>query len=393
MVYFWRKRQRRRRYWRPRRYKRGYGRRSWRKFRGRRRFYRRRRGIWVGKSYPRRSKIITVRGWEPLGNICVSDTAQGEAKPYDSLDSDKPGNAVWHGTWGHHWFTIKNLIKRAYAGWNRWSSDWTTYDYIKFCGGNMWPMQNRNIDYLFGADPFALTTDTFTGTNSSVEKKTEEAWIHPGVLFTNSGNHWIRNSGDCCRRRFYRIRVKPPSAWNTYYRFDQAQNFICSHWWWTWFDPNQCFWDPSKEGSPCTQLPWWHNSRDWQNRKDYNTNNKWGPFLPSTPYESRFKLGTEGSLWFQYKLYFKVSGDSIFSTMPRDPVEQGYIPDPGSKGKRIQPRSKYPHAKRRMQSTDDILPGDLDSDGILTDEALARITAAPIKRRKVGFDKVYIKYI
>lgn len=206
------------------------------------------------------------------------------------------------------------------------------------------------------------------------------------------------------RTKFYRIKIPVPTTWESYSPIKGANTWVIWFWFWTWWDPQRCFFNPCTEpdgtGS-CEAEPWWAKETDpgdWVNRQKYQasataSSKNWGPFLPS-----RQCSGNSTSFWFLYKLKFKIGGESIWTPVPRDPLVEGYIPSaPSLDGRtqegQIQPGTRTPGHIGRPWTTHDILPFDLD-EGILTDEALERITRGDedreedgqpkLKRRKLG---------
>nr|ASA48705.1 ORF1 [Torque teno Leptonychotes weddellii virus 1] len=439
---------RRKRWRRPRRSRwRSYRRRRyWRRYpyrhHGRRRRYFRRRTASV-RYYPsRRRKRISVRGWEPLGNVCNVDDASSEASPYKDLDQIDwdPRNhdcsendaGKWHGTWGHHFFTLRNLIYRARYYFNYWSSDWEGYDYVKFKGGYIWIPRMPYFSWLFYVDS-SIQSNPKEGIPEE-KYKFEKSWFHPGIFLNRPGSKLMLSTLQQPNRSFFRrIRVTPPAAWEGNYRMDAAMDYLLFHWAWSVCNVTASFFDfycqrKRASGAPdtCPQSPWficektvWSNAQlahsekiavqkkvyetldshkedpraVWVNRKGYiksdcaNTDwsqdkipanfHNWGPFLPQNVV---LEHTTGNSIYFRYKLFFEVSGDSMFRRKPSQPCKDGVIPPaPGSESAcpeiptytYLEERKKK---RKRPLSCYDILPGDLDSDGMLTDRAYERIT-------------------
>nr|ASA48913.1 ORF1 [Torque teno Leptonychotes weddellii virus 1] len=435
---------RRRRRWRwPRRRRwRGGRRHLYRRRFGRHRYNRRWRRRHFGlrtasvRYYPsRRRKRISVRGWEPLGNVCSSSIASHEAEPYKDLDVDERdpttydgSDSNWQGTWGHHFFTIESLLLRSKYYFNYWSSDWEGYDYISFKGGWIWIPRMPYVSWMFHVDNSIQS-------NPNEEKpedkyKNEKTWIHPGILLNRPGSKLMLSTAQAEGRPFFRkLRVVPPSAWEGNYRVDQALKFLLFHWFWTTCNMTSPFFDyfcskqggSTKNNQTCMQTPWfiaeknnWEKMTElgkthkdsllklrsnfinthqdlrgmWVYRKKYLKSNcvntpdtgdavpsnfhNWGPFLPQNVLTNQ---GYEFSLYFRYKLSFKVSGDTLYRRLPSQiPKKGGLIPpapgvDDGTGGE-IQTRSIL---KKRPLTTSDILPGTLDESGILTERAYQRI--------------------
>nr|ASA49049.1 ORF1 [Torque teno Leptonychotes weddellii virus 1] len=443
---------RKKRYRKPRR-SRWRGRRKhlyWRRrhhwpYRRRRRYHRHRTA--TVRYYPsRRRKRISVRGWEPLGNICPGDAASAEATPYKDLDeyeidientdqssSNKYGQ--WHGQWGHHFFTVRSLLLRAKYYFNYWSSDWEGYDYIQFRGGRIWLPRMPGFSWIFYLDPSIQSNPKES--DPEPKYKYDTSWVHPGILLNRPGSRLMISTFQQPYKSFFRsLLVKPPSGWEGVYRIDQAMDYLLFHWSWSTCNLTSSFYDfycqrrrQARENDPrkadkCTQRPWFMGEKDqwsqmgkfitdgyakmckdtlniirmnkqdtravWVNRKKYiksdcidtaakdnapSNFHNWGPFLPQnvlTDYVSG------NSVYFRYKLWFKVSGDSLYRRLPSQPCKDAVIPP--APGTSENPCGKIPTRsilKRRTPPTIyDILPGDLDEGGLLTDRAYRRITGS-----------------
>nr|QYD02146.1 ORF1 [Torque teno felis virus] len=381
--YFWRRRGRGR--WHGyRRFRRPH--RRWRR-RGRV-SYRRPVYQWV----PGRHRYLSVRGWEPLGNVCSSSGAKNEATPYMSIEPQAGGTGVWHGTWGKHYFTLGNLLMRAKALWCMWSDDWASFDYVQFLGGVIKIPQTNTVDWMINFDEYL---ETKLGTYNP--KEHEDKWGHPGILIQQPKTHLIFKPQTYPHKRFYTIRLKPPPGWKGLHRFPEAFQYILGHWIWSWWDPQHAFYDiygDTSNQNTCQVAPWWATNDKfdkWADRSTYKAptspgqpaDNNWGPFLP----QAFGRQAPQCSLFFLYKLYFKVVGNAIWRPLPRDFLTGGLVPDPKPAPTGSTTGSKATGKKRsRPQSEYDIWPGDLDSDGILKEEALKRITGPGerVKRRKLG---------
>lgn len=327
-----------------------------------------------------------VKGWEPVGNVCTKDTAKNRASPYCSLEknnADCKTTGQWHGTWGYHWHTLYNLILRAEARWNRFSSNWESYDYVKFCGGTIWIPQYQDLNFMFNADTYWLSSH-FANKNDNLTK--EETWIHPGYMLHAPGTHLILSRRLTHHRGFYKIKIKVPTTWESYIPVKDAMDWVLWFWTWTWWDPERCFFEPCTDepDSSCTAEPWWSQNnqlQSWVDRSQYQADNQasgknWGPFLPKKQCS-----GNSSSFWFLYKLYFKFGGESVWAPVPRDPIVQGYIPGAPGNGRtsreapgifQLGPRALT--GGLRPWTPHDILPGDLEDGMLLSDEALERIT-------------------
>nr|QYD02026.1 ORF1 [Torque teno felis virus] len=375
--------------WRRGRYYPRYGRRWGR--RHRRRWVRRGRRL-VTQNVPGRHKTIFVRGWEPLGNLCASDGPRSEATPYFSVEPQSGLQATWHGTWGHHHFTFGNLLQRSLARWNMWSADWESYDYVMFVGGTISIPQTSSTAWMITFDEYLQTAQTRYN-----EKNKEDHWGHPGVLLNVPKTHIIFPPWIYKHPRMYKIRVRPPPGWQGMQRFPEAMSYICVHWLWTWCSFEDAFYDARCKTSTidtCQQAPWWASNPyvagKWIDRTKYDTpctncetcanKHNWGPFLPQT----FGRQSHESSLFFLYKLKFKLVGNSIWRPLPRQFQSQGLVPEPEGPNqpsarrlakRQVQHETEKPPAKRQRRplSEADIWQGDLDSDGLLKERAFRRI--------------------
>nr|QYD02284.1 ORF1 [Torque teno felis virus] len=352
---------------------------------------------------PGRTRTIIVRGWEPLGNLCKNDGPKSEATPWVSVEPQANAypTGVWHGTWGKHYHTPNNLLLRAQYGWNSWSDNWTTFDYCRFVGATITIPQPEHNMILMNFDPYLQTK-----VNPYGESNKEDLYVHPGVLLQMPKTHIIMPFSKKHRQRFYKIRIGPPPGWAGYHRFPDAMGYIFYHWCWTWCSFKTAFynsWTNAGQLDTCPQAPWWATNSDfnkWKNRTKYDDNTSqaqlkmWGPFLPPKPSE-----GSEESFFFFYKIKLKLAGDSIWRPVPTNFQRDGLVPTPeGPNGDRADTETNS-KKKKRPTSVFDIMPDDLDSDGILQDRAYTRITGdhPPNKRsrventRRLGslYDRVY----
>nr|ASA48697.1 ORF1 [Torque teno Leptonychotes weddellii virus 1] len=416
------------------------------RWRGRRKhLYRRRRYHWPHRRwrrrhfglrtatvryYPsRRRKRISVRGWEPLGNVCFGDDASSEATPYLDLDQNyiDPLNYTpkgkWNGQWGHHFFTVRNLLYRSQYYFNYWSSDWEGYDYISFKGGYIWIPRMPYFSWMFGLDPSIQSNPKQQ--ESDAKYTNEKTWFHPGIFLNRPGTKLMLSSSQQPNRPFFRrLRVIPPSAWEGNYRVDQGMDFLLFHWFWSTCNMTSSFFDiycqrkrsMDSGADTCPQVPWFIDDRGfkvlpddkkgkakevynrintfkydprsvWVDRQLYlksdcvntqsqtshipsNTHN-WGPFLPQNVILSST---TGNSLYFRYKLFFKVSGESIYRRVPSRPCETGGIPPAPGEGPKDCPDFPPRSMLKRPASIYVIFPGDLVSDGILGERAYERLS-------------------
>nr|WCS66149.1 ORF1 [Torque teno Leptonychotes weddellii virus 3] len=423
-----RKRWPRRGRWRGRRRRYYWRRRGYHWYHRRRRGHFRHRHAAVTYTPSHRHKTLVVRGWEPLGNVCVDTIAKTEATPYLDLDApmtinestglkSAPTNAKWSGSWGHHWFTLRTLLQRSQFYFNTFSSDWQGWDYVAFRGGYIWLPRNTVTSWMFYYDK-TIQTNTTEMTN---KYKNDKTWFHPAIWLNRPGTVLIPSLHlQRTARLWKRVRIRPPPIWEGQYRMDQALDFILTHWGWTVTDLEHAFYDIWCESidtlkrttNICNQEPWFippdsgggvkekaahlnfkkkNPTADprsiWVDRSHYlksdcanqgtvqPNNANWGPFLPQGV---AFSAGREVSFFFRYKFYFKLSGDSVYRRLPAGPAETTVPPAPLNSeftGGEVPSRSILKKRKKPL-SIYDILPGDLDEGGILTDRALARITGS-----------------
>lgn len=366
----------------------------WRRFYRGRRFRRRRYG-WrprqrvryhkVLQHIPKRHTRLFVRGWEPLGTVCKSDGPKSEATPYFSVEPQaNTSTAVWHGTWGKHYFTFNNLLQRAKARWCLFSRDWESYDYMLFLGGTILIPQTSHVDWIINFDEY-LQTHLIRYN----EQSKEDHWDHPGILLNTPRSHIIFSPWKYRHQKMYKIKIKPPPGWTGMQRFPEAMGYVCMHWAWTACNFENAFYDVRCEDSTrdsCQAAPWWDNNKyvagKWVDRTLYKDNTSctneeaWGPFLPRS-----FTQAEQSSLFFLYRLKFKLAGNAIWRPLPRQFQSEGMVPDPEgpltpSKASH-KPEASQPANKRRKRPLHeaDIWPGDLDSDGFIKKRAYRRITS------------------
>nr|WCS65945.1 ORF1 [Torque teno Leptonychotes weddellii virus 2] len=409
----WRRPRRRyhRRYWRhfPR----------WRHWRRRKHWRRRhfRSRPAAVRYYPaKRHKKLVVSGFEFLGNVCSTTTAKDEAKPYELLDLVDVSDAQkltqaamklgsqWQGSWGHHYFSFRQLLTRAQYYFNTFSTDWRTYDYIQFLGGYIWLPRQYYLDWMFYID-YDLQ-DKMTSEMMEDKYSNSKTWFHPGIFMNRRGAVIVGSPHRFgLKTMFRRLKVRPPASWEGLYNLPTAMDYIFLHWAWTWVDLEQSFMDSfcvkaaKPEAKPCERVPWWMGGIEsmppktktgdrraaWVDREKYCLKHphsrqcdttvgegfeKWGPFCPSN---YGFPYTSARSLWFKYKFYFKLSGDSVYRGTPTN-SNQDLVPPAPEPEVTCSQRKVPPHSiLKRPLTPSDILPGDLDSDGILKDGALERI--------------------
>lgn len=238
---------------------------------------------------------------------------------------------------------------------------------------------SRDQSWMINFDNYLQTKNVLVG-----DKNNEDEWIHPGILLNTPKTHIIMGTNVMPRKRCYKIKLKAPPGWKGYERLPGAMDYIMTHWAWTWCDLEKCFFDACVCSAPqdrtqCVANPWWGTlaqAKYWVNRGKYepclsgNTKNKtWGPFLPGfNCYRPEF------SAFFLYRIHLKFAGDSIWRTLPTSFNRQGMVPEAPGPAQAFTQTKKDHKKKKRPIDVFDILPGDLDSEGILKDHALARIT-------------------
>nr|WCS66013.1 ORF1 [Torque teno Leptonychotes weddellii virus 2] len=424
MARYWRRWRKRPRYGRRARY------RSWRRFHHwghrRRRYWRRWRHFRprtaaVRYTPAKRHKILVVSGYEPLGNVCSQTRAMDEAKPYLVLDvpdmDEKVKNTAqsmkrngmnsteWSGTWGHHFFSFRQLVTRAQYYFANFSTDWRTYDYLQFLGGRIWLPRQMFFDWIFYID-YDLQDKTMTPEEMD-KYKNSKTWFHPGILINRKGAKLVGSPHRFgLKTMFRKVYVRPPASWEGLFNLPSAMDYIFVHWAWTGIDLEQSFMDAwcvknrtsSDNTNPCEEVPWFMGGidsmqpqvkegdrrSDWVDREKYKTTarmctvkedsyQRWGPFLPWTfgfPYlQSR-------SIWFKYKFFFKLSGDSVYRRPPTESHADLVPRAPEHKTQVLSTQVPPRSILKRPLSTADILPGDLDADGILKDASLERIISS-----------------
>nr|ASA48765.1 ORF1 [Torque teno Leptonychotes weddellii virus-2] len=426
------------RYWRRWRKRPRYGRRA--RFRSWRRFHRwghRRRRYWrrwrhfrprtaaVRYTPAKRHKILVVSGYEPLGNVCSTTRAMDEAKPYRVLDvpdmdqkvkttaqamkRNGNGSTEWSGTWGHHFFSFRQLVTRAQYYFANFSTDWRTYDYLQYLGGRIWLPRQMFFDWIFYID-YDLQDKTITPEDMD-KYKNSKTWFHPGILINRKGAKLVGSPHRFgLKTMFRKVYLRPPASWEGLFNLPSAMDYIFVHWAWTGIDLEQSFMDSDavkhitkdqiETVKPCEGVPWFWGGIEskqpaadgydpraaWVDREKYNCKDRrnytgvmdsfarWGPF---NPYTYGFPYGQSRSLWFKYRFYFKLSGDSVYRRPPTEGSEDLIPKAPGEK-KNDRPRDEVPPRSilKRPLTPSDILPGDLDPDGILKDDALRRIVSS-----------------
>lgn len=338
-----------------------------------------------------------IRGWEPLGNVCIGESCKDRAEPYNMLETGKQGQE--HGTWGFHYFTLSNLQKRAKAYWNNWSDGWSSYDYVKFIKMKVYVPPDQIHSWMLSFDSYLETKE---GYPLAPQHTNEEQWIHPGIMINNPQTHLILPQNYHHRSSFYKWTVRPPPGWKGYQRFPDAMNYIMCHWAWTIFNLNQPFFDvcgcntaPQTRRDLCKASSWWNKQNNfdkWVDRKTYQNctlggseDKNWGPFLPSQNCsDSAF------SAYFLYKIYLKFAGTSLWRPVPRLFTNDGLVPPAPGIDKPTYTLETY---QERPQDEGDILPGDLDSDGLLKEGALRRIIESNNDHKRRRLERRSIKHL
>nr|WCS66085.1 ORF1 [Torque teno Leptonychotes weddellii virus 2] len=419
MARFWRRWRKRPRIWRRRyRYSRPFRRWSHRRWGRRHRRHFRHRYAAVRYCPSKRHKRLIVSGWEPLGNICATTTACSEAKPYKIFECEEKNIQTtaqqmnrtyeWQGSWGHHYFSFAGLLARSQLFFNVFSTDWRSYDYLQFLGGYVWLPRQMYLDWMFYVD-YDLQDKV---TSEMMDKYSNaKTWFHPGILMNRKGAVIVGSPHRFgLKTMFRKLRIRPPANWEGLYNLPDALHYIFFHWVWTWVDLEQSFMDSdavkhdknlTDDTKPCEEVPWWLGGIDskqpivpkgfdkrsaWVDREKYccekprkytdknDSYARWGPFCP---YTYGFPYTQSRSLWFKYKFFFKLSGDSVYRRPPTPSSAEIIPPAPGQQqacnGVKI-PTSSI--LKKRPLTPSDILPGDLDSDGILKESPLRRIISS-----------------
>ncbi|ASA48761.1 ORF1 [Torque teno Leptonychotes weddellii virus-2] len=419
MARFWRRWRKRPRIWR-RRYRsyRPFRRWSHRRWGRRHRRHFRHRYAAVRYCPSRRHKKLVVSGWEPLGNVCATTTVCSEAKPYKILECKESEiqqvanqmnkDGEWNGSWGHHWFSFAGLLARSQYFFNTFSTDWRSYDYLQFLGGYVWLPRQMYLDWMFYID-YDLQ-DKVTGEKMDMYKNSK-TWFHPAILLNRRGGIIVGSPHRFgIKTMFRRLKVKPPANWEGLYNLPDALHYIFFHWVWTWIDLEQSFMDSDwvkhiRSGDigsqkPCEDVPWFlggietkqptvqqgfDKRASWVDREKYcckkqrnfsdpmDNYGRWGPFCP---YVYGMPYNQSRSLWFKYKFFFKLSGDSVYRRPPTSEAEELVPEAPGQQ--QNGPKQQIPSSSilKRPLTPSDILPGDLDSDGCIKESPLRRIISS-----------------
>nr|UZV41769.1 MAG: ORF1 [Anelloviridae sp.] len=234
----------------------------------------------------------------------------------------------------------------------------------------------------------------------------ETPLLHPAHLLNMPFVTWVESvkRTHCCKNKI--LRRRPGLDYTGWYDMETFRNYELFTYMWTVFDPNNPM---GKNPTINNTQKWW--AHDWLNDKKgnkkiqenmevgwYNRNydsnfvkavNKlqtengslWDwIFTPSTTPE-RIPQGkhtpflppvlnteTVNTLWFRYKIYFQVGGGSISRISPGWPLRETV--------------DTTTRCGEPSECNACIKEGDTDEKGILTDEALERITGTTKHRQK-----------
>lgn len=320
------------------------------------------------------------------------------------------------GGYGGAWFTWGGLVLRAKLGMASFSTDIKGFTWVKFLGGKIYLRRGRDVSYLFKWN---------THHGGEGEHKREKKWVTPGVMLNQPGHRTVLafDHTHCCKSPKFRVRrPEASSGWNDIGYF---YDIILGGYYWTVFDPwnplgkrpvdksnnevsieNQKdakygngshtdfsytnFWWKDNEcprGQNKSKQPLWTNRKvvdyrfvqksetqgegwDWwemvwgdgTKNKYFQDNKKpnYSPFLPPV-----YPAKQQNTLWFQYKFYFKLGGDTLENIVPDFPIQEVREP-PGE----TCPKDQY-----------DIGPEDLDPDGFIKERKF-RFLTRPLNRRQ-----------
>ncbi|WCS65236.1 ORF1 [Grizzly bear anellovirus 5] len=414
----------RRRRFTPRRHKFHFRKRRW-PWRRRRWHYRKRRGRKViTQQIPKKTKFLTVRGFEILGiNGSQINYIKKENTWYIEVRNVAPvnkrveylqkmipippqtpkctdqlvsGATYWDFVGGYSFaqFTFRDLLIRNVLGWNRFSEDISGYSFIKFLGYSFKLNRATEIDYLFRCDPHRGSQDW------------ETPLIHPANLINMPFVTWVESvkRTHCCKAKIIK-RKPPPDLISTWFDIEQFQNYYLTGYQWTIFNPNNPMGKNPiiKQGVPGPITNDWMNIPSgtkivnycppWMDRTKYdnefvnyvntetggggqgsiwdwllgtNKKGKYSPFLPPL-------YGTENvnTIWIQYKFHFKVGGAGIGRYPQKYPIQEAAQCNPCG-----------------QNCTACIRPGELDNEGFIKEKAFQRIIGLPEYRRKRILEKL-----
>lgn len=365
---------------------------------------------------PRKRKRIVCTGWEILGvvgshliftydkdgNPTVTTTRntknnkqvtwQKDAGFVTSNNTFTPGRctfASFIGGYGQGTFTLGGLCLRASLGMARFSDSFEGYDWVKYLGGSYQLVPNAEVDWLFRWDNHKNVGYDASGRD---ESKDEGKWNHPANLLLYPFVSIVESikRSKCCKWKHRRFRPNP--LWEGWWDKDRFATYVLGGYMWTTIDldnpmglapyardtgtessaPLRNDWWPSNYPSQTQgKCPTWINRQEWdkgflEDNQDNRFRNitwplsgdkrpRYGPFCPPVLQTDRPQ-----TLWFRYKFVFQFGGTNIENYFPRYPVSE--VRDP--------PKT----CPSGCQSC--IGEGDLNSNGILTDDAYERITGA-----------------
>nr|USZ80611.1 ORF1 [Tick-associated anellovirus 10] len=368
-------------------------------------------------------KYLSLMIPQGLANTCQDKWTENMKKWDYDQKSEQPyylGPNHWDfcGGWGYAKFDFQSLILRNLLGMNRFSEDITNFTHIRWLKFKFQLIRGPSVDYLFRIQMHRGPQDF------------ESPLVHPAHLLNMPFVTWVESiaRSKCCRKKVLRrLATTDLSGW---YDIESFRNQELVSYQWSAFDPNNPLGkNPDLPGAKTDKFKWWDDgwmriraattndataqkpiktNRDlnWQDRTTYDntfvqeldkkvnnyqqswfqniwdwvysytkddyTNQKLGkntpfcpPVLPST---------YVNTLWFRYKFYFQVGGATIGRYAPEWPLRETH--DNTAKVCRI-PGCKYC-----------IKEGDLDKDGVLTEEAYERITEPPERGKKTLVEKL-----
>ncbi|AYP28832.1 MAG: ORF1 protein [Anelloviridae sp.] len=376
----------------------------------RRRYHHRRRTEVLREHKPRKQKHITVFGWEILG---IAGTtffwdAENKLKSAQNIKNNQevghlsklgisPNNAKpnfnpdnqntqcqfkdFCGGFGQASISLAGLASRARYGMARFSETMEDYPWIKFKGAKFQLVPCEQVDYLFRLNNRAPY-------KTSYEVTAESKWNHPANLLLHGGTRVVESiyRSKCCKWKT--IRYRPPPEFEGWYDVGTFASFNLVQYMWTTVSLNNPMGiAPYQRGT--TNLDeskgqihnqWWKDgcvdphsnikNPIWYDRKEYdkqfvqdtkswwdviwdtNKKPKHSPFCPPV-----FTTNNQNVIWCRYKFWFTVGGGTIENRIPAYPLYE------------IDPPKTCPGTCQAC-----IKEGDLDSDGLLTESSLRRIT-------------------
>lgn len=300
------------------------------------------------------------------------------------------------GGWGYGHFTLEGLVLRNLLGMNRFSTNLKGWTHIKFRGLSWQLVRGRSVDYLFRPEMHRGDLDD------------ERNLIHPAHLLNMPFVKWVESvrRTHCCK--MMRIRRKPPADILGWHDIEDFRKLLLGAYQWSAFDPDNLLGKNPDPTNKKTDV--WYNS-DWmrerQTGKQIGINNtlQWAE---RNTYDYTFvkqindQKGTQGkksmwdwifgdefnsskgkqtpfvppiipsehpnTLWFRYKFFFQLGGATISRNYEKWPIRETY-----DNSKACSENGSCPAC---------IQPNDLDETGMLTEEALERITSEPKHRQE-----------